>query len=115
MIGESYGTTRAAGLSQYLQQRHGMYLNGLMLVSSVLDFQTLDFFPENDLPYIVFLPTFTATAWYHKKLPTKLQRKSLRKVLDEVEAFALGEYATALMKGSSLSGPGLQNYPAETK
>lgn len=102
LIGESYGTTRAAGLSQYLQQRHGMYLNGLMLVSSVLDFQTLDFFPENDLPYILFLPTYAATAWYHKKLPSRLQRKPLRKVLDEVEAFALGDYATALMKGSSL-------------
>jgi carboxypeptidase C (cathepsin A) len=103
LIGESYGTTRAAGLSGYLQERHGMYLNGLMLVSSVLDFQTLDFFPENDLPYILFLPTYTATAWYHKKLPSRLQRKPLRKVLDEVEAFALGEYASALMKGSSLS------------
>ncbi len=102
LIGESYGTTRAAGLSEYLQQRHGMYLNGLMLVSSVLDFGTLDFFPENDLPYILFLPTYAATAWYHKKLPSRLQRKPLRKVLDEVEAFALGDYATALMKGSSL-------------
>jgi carboxypeptidase C (cathepsin A) len=102
LIGESYGTTRAAGLSEYLQQRHGMYLNGLMLVSSVLDFQTLDFFPENDLPYILFLPTYTATAWYHRKLPSRLQRKPLRKVLDEVEAFALSEYPTALMKGSSL-------------
>jgi carboxypeptidase C (cathepsin A) len=103
LIGESYGTTRAAGLSEYLQQRHGMYLNGLMLVSSVLDFQTIDFFPENDLPYVLFLPTYAATAWYHKKLPTRLQRKTLRKVLDEVEAFALGEYASALMKGSSLA------------
>jgi carboxypeptidase C (cathepsin A) len=103
LIGESYGTTRAAGLSGYLQERHGMYLNGLMLVSSILDFQTADFFPENDLPYILFLPTYTATAWYHKKLPLRLQRKPLRKVLDEVEAFTLGEYATALMKGSSLS------------
>jgi carboxypeptidase C (cathepsin A) len=103
LIGESYGTTRAAGLSGYLQERHGMYLNGLMLVSSVLDFQTLDFFPENDLPYILFLPTYTATAWYHKKLPSRLQRKPLRKVLDEVEAFALGEYASVLMKGSGLS------------
>jgi carboxypeptidase C (cathepsin A) len=102
LIGESYGTTRAAGLSGYLQERHGMYLNGLMLVSSVLDFQTLDFFPENDLPYILFLPTYTATAWYHKKLGSRLQRKPLRKVLDEVETFALGEYAAALMKGSSL-------------
>jgi carboxypeptidase C (cathepsin A) len=103
LIGESYGTTRAAGLSEYLQQRHGMYLNGIMLVSSVLDFQTLDFFPENDLPYSVYLPVYAATAWYHKRLPPRLQRKPLREVLGEVEAFALGEYTLALMKGSSLS------------
>jgi carboxypeptidase C (cathepsin A) len=103
LIGESYGTTRAAGLSEYLQQRHGMYLNGLMLVSSVLDFQTIDFYPENDLPYLLFLPTYTATAWYHKKLPPHLQSKPLRDVLGEVEAFALGDYAAALLKGSSLS------------
>jgi carboxypeptidase C (cathepsin A) len=102
LIGESYGTTRAAGLSSYLQERHGMYLNGLMLVSSVLDFQTLDFFPENDLPYILYLPVYAATAWYHKRLPSRLQRKPLRKVLDEVEAFALGDYTLASMKGSSL-------------
>jgi carboxypeptidase C (cathepsin A) len=103
LIGESYGTTRAVGLSTYLQQRHGMYLNGLMLVSSVLDFQTLDFFPENALPYILYLPVYAATAWYHNMLPPKLQHKPLRKVLDEVEAFALGDYTLALMKGSSLS------------
>jgi carboxypeptidase C (cathepsin A) len=102
LIGESYGTTRAAGLSGYLQERHGMYLNGIMLVSSILDFQTIDFFPENDLPYSLYLPVYAATAWYHKRLPETLLRKSLREVLDEVEAFALGEYATALMKGSSL-------------
>jgi carboxypeptidase C (cathepsin A) len=102
LIGESYGTTRAAGLSGYLQERHGMYLNGLMLISSILDFQTAYFFPDNDLPFSLFLPTYTATAWYHKKLPPRLQRKPLRKVLDEVETFALGEYTLALMKGSSL-------------
>ncbi len=103
LIGESYGTTRAAGLSSYLQDRHGMYLSGIMLVSSILDFQTLDFFPENDLPYILYLPVYAATAWYHKKLPARLQGEPLRKVLDEVEAFALGDYTLALMKGSSLS------------
>lgn len=102
LIGESYGTTRAAGLSSYLQERHGLYLNGLMLVSSVLDFQTLLFYPENDLTYGVYLPAYTATAWYHKKLPSRLQRKPLRKVLDEAEAFAFGDYTLALFKGSSL-------------
>ncbi|MEW5870555.1 MAG: peptidase S10 [Chloroflexota bacterium] len=103
LIGESYGTTRAAGLSGYLQERHGMYLNGIMLISAILNFQAYDFGPGNDLPYITFLPTFAATAWYHQKLPQSLQQKPLREVLDEVEAFALNEYTLALMKGSRLS------------
>ncbi len=102
LIGESYGTTRAAGLSGYMQDRHGMYLNGIMLVSSVLNFQTLAFNVGNDLPYVLFLPTYTATAWYHKQLPEELQA-SLRATLDEVEAFALGEYLPALMRGGALS------------
>lgn len=102
LIGESYGTTRAAGLSGYLQERHGMYLNGLMLVSSILDFSTARFNPGNDLPHILFLPTFSATAWYHRKLPKDLQQKPLEALLKEVEAFALGEYTLALMQGSKL-------------
>ncbi len=101
LAGESYGTTRSAGLSGYLQQRHGMYLNGIILISSILNFQTARFTPGNDLPFILFLPTYTATAWYHGKLDAELQ-KNLRDTLDEVEAFAAGEYATALMKGDSL-------------
>lgn len=101
LIGESYGTTRAAGLSGYLQERHGMYLNGLVLVSAVLDFQTLDFNPGNDLPYLLFLPTYAATAWYHGMLDDELQR-DLRATLAEVERFALGDYALALLKGATL-------------
>jgi carboxypeptidase C (cathepsin A) len=102
LIGESYGTTRAAGLSGYLQDRHSLYLNGIMLVSSVLDFGTLNFHPGNDLPYILFLPTYTATAWYHKRLPSDMQ-EDLYRALDEAKAFALGDYTLALMKGSRLS------------
>jgi carboxypeptidase C (cathepsin A) len=79
-----------------------MYLNGIMLVSSILNFQTARFTPGNDLPYILFLPTYTATAWYHKRLEGELQQ-DLRATLDEVEEFALGEYTLALMKGDSLS------------
>ena len=101
LIGESYGTTRAAGLSGYLQDRHGMYLNGLMLVSSVLDFQTLDFVPTNDLPYVLYLPTYAATAWYHRRLEAGLQ-KDLAATLAEVKAWSFGEYATALLRGASL-------------
>ena len=102
VIGESYGTTRAAGLSGYLQGRHGMYLNGLMLISSVLDFGTLLAQPGNDLPHILILPSFTATAWYHHKLPEDLQAKPLAEVLPEAEAFALGSYAHALLQGDRL-------------
>ena len=102
LIGESYGTTRSAGLAGHLQERHGMYLNGIMLVSSILNFQTARFNVGNDLPYILFLPTYTATAWYHGLLRKKLQKQTLRAVLDEVEAFATNEYTLALMKGAKL-------------
>ncbi len=100
LAGESYGTTRAAGLSGYLQNRHGMLLNGLLLISAVLDFTTIDFNLNNDLPYILFLPAYTATAWYHGKLNFKAP---LQTVLKEAEEFAKGEYAIALLKGASLA------------
>jgi carboxypeptidase C (cathepsin A) len=103
LIGESYGTTRAAGLSGYLQDRHGMYFNGIMLVSSILNFETARFDPGNDLPYLLFLPTYTATAWYHKQLASDLQA-DLRKTLNQVEDFARNEYWHALMKGDVLTG-----------
>lgn len=102
LIGESYGTTRAAGLSGYLQTRHGMYLNGIMLISSILNFQTADFHTGNDLPYILFLPTYSATAWYHKRLGEELET-DLFATLEEVEYFALGDYTHALMQGDDLS------------
>jgi carboxypeptidase C (cathepsin A) len=102
LIGESYGTTRAAGLSGYLQDRHTMFLNGIMLVSMVLNFQTVDFEPGNELPYLLFLPTYTATAWYHKRLPEDLQKRNLSEVLNEVESFALNEYSLALLQGDRL-------------
>tara|TARA_B100000809_G_scaffold264304_1_gene319786 strand:- start:2340 stop:3821 length:1482 start_codon:yes stop_codon:yes gene_type:complete len=101
LIGESYGTTRAAGLSGYLQERHGLYLNGIMLISSVLDFQTIRFMNGNDLPYILYLPSFTATAWYYNLLDEELQA-DLYQTLREVEEFAVGEYTVALMKGADL-------------
>jgi carboxypeptidase C (cathepsin A) len=104
VLGESYGTTRSAGLSGFLQGRtHGMYLNGIILVSSVLDFSTIVFMPGNLMPYILFLPHYTATAWYHKKLPAELLNEPLTKVLEESKKFALEEYAAALLKGNRLS------------
>ncbi len=101
LIGESYGTTRAAGLSGYLQERHGMYLNGLVLVSSVLNFQTLEFESGNELPYLLYLPAYAATAWYHQRLPGFLQKKDLPGVLEEVESFVFDEYNRALLKGDA--------------
>ena len=100
LIGESYGTTRSAGLSGYLQERHGMYLNGIMLISSILDFTTTDFNVNNDLPYLMFLPGYTATAWYHNVLKP---HKPLQEWLKEAEEFALGDYAKALLKGDALT------------
>jgi len=102
LAGESYGTTRAAGLSGYLQERHGMYLNGIVLISTILNFQTADFNVGNDLPYVTFLPTYTATAWYYKKLPSDLQA-DFWKAIDESRRFAANEYTLALMKGAKLS------------
>lgn len=101
LAGESYGTTRAAGLSGYLQGRYGMYLNGIILVSTILNFQTADFNNGNDLPYILYLPTYTAIAWYHKRLPSDLQ-SDLKKAVQESEEFANGDYTLALMAGDAL-------------
>ncbi|REA60871.1 peptidase S10 [Dyadobacter luteus] len=101
LAGESYGTTRSAGLSGYLSDRYGYYLNGIVLISSILNFQTAQFNIGNDLPYPLFLPTYAAIAWYHKKIDPKY--KDLRTFLKEVEEFSLGEYSTALMKGDKLT------------
>jgi carboxypeptidase C (cathepsin A) len=101
LAGESYGTTRAAALSGYLQERYGMYLNGIILISTVLNFQTSDFNSGNDLPYILILPTYTAIAWYHKRLPADLQ-SDLKKAVQESEEFANGDYTLALAAGDAL-------------
>lgn len=102
VIGESYGTTRAAALSGELASRHRMNVNGIMLVSTVLNFQTLQFAAGNDLPYVLFLPSYTATAWHHRKLPADLQAKPLEEVLRQAEAFAAGDYSQALLLGTAL-------------
>jgi carboxypeptidase C (cathepsin A) len=109
LAGESYGTTRSAGLAGHLYQRHGLVFNGLVLVSSILNFQTAGFDGAtgtfrrgNDLPYIVFLPTYAATAWYHGRLGAKDQNRDLREFLGEVEGFAATEYALALFQGAGL-------------
>ncbi len=99
LIGESYGTTRAGGLSGYLQEEHGTYLNGIMLVSVVLNFQTIRFAPGNDLPYILYLPTYAATAQYHGKV----EDPEFGTIVDAAKKFAMGDYNLALMQGSALS------------
>lgn len=103
LVGESYGTTRASGLSGLLVER-GVAFNGILLISTIMNFQTARFAPGNDLPLILILPSYTATAWYHKKLPADLQRQPLRKALDEAEKWAANEYTLALGKGDKLTG-----------
>jgi carboxypeptidase C (cathepsin A) len=102
LAGESYGTTRSAGLSQVLMGK-GIFLNGITLISSVLNFETISFAPGNDLPYILYLPTYTATAWYHKKLSGELQSGSVEKAVQAARQYAENEYTIALMKGDKLT------------
>jgi len=98
LLGESYGGMRVAGLSDFLQSRYGMNLNGVVLVSSVLDLSTLGSAPGNDLSYLIFLPAFTSVAHFHGKITG--DRDAL---IQQSREFAFGEYAASLLKGNSLS------------
>jgi len=101
LMGESYGTFRNAALANYLQGHDNMYLNGIVMVSSVLDLGTISFYPGQDLAYVLYLPSYAATAWFHKTL--KDRPDNLNAFLDEARKFARGEYADALMKGDGLT------------
>lgn len=101
LAGESYGTTRAAALAGDLFQ-HGIALNGVVLLSTVLDFHTIIFTPGGNLPYVLYLPTYTASAWYHHKLPPDLQSKPLNQILPQVQQWASTVYAPALLAGDAL-------------
>lgn len=101
LMGESYGTFRSVALGAYLQSRDNMYLNGIVLMSSVLDLSTISFHPGSDLPYVLYLPSYAATAWYHNELHPK--PANLPAFLDKVKQFAETKYANALMLGSGLS------------
>ncbi len=103
LSGESYGTTRAAALAEHLENRHGIYPSGLVLVSSILDFQTARFDEGNDLPFALFLPTYTATAWFHGKLPPATQGLELKAVVQRAREFAGSEYLLALFQGDMLT------------
>ncbi|MFZ0552584.1 MAG: hypothetical protein WAM21_17415 [Steroidobacteraceae bacterium] len=101
IYGESYGTLRSAALVDYLGERDSMDINGVILQSTVLSHLTNRFWANNDVPYEVFLPTYAATAWYHHRLPN--QPSDLQPFLQQVEQFALNDYAEALNAGNSLS------------
>lgn len=102
LVGESYGTARVAGLSNHLFER-GIAFNGILLVSAVLNFQTIRFADSNDVPLVLILPSYTATAWYHKKLSPQLQNKPLADVLREAEKFAVNEYMPSMLRIDRLS------------
>jgi carboxypeptidase C (cathepsin A) len=99
VIGESYGTTRASGLAGYLANRHQLYLNGVILVSMT----GLNVDAGDDVSYATSLPHLAATAWYHGQLADDLQAMPLRDYLDQVEAFAMGDYLLALVQGDRLA------------
>ncbi len=103
LFGESYGTFRSAGLASVLPEEEGVELNGIMLLGTVLDLQFIAPTPTNDVAYASFLPTYTATAWYHKKLPADLQRLTLEQAVQRARDYAFGDYLTALAKGNTLS------------
>ncbi|MDX1981662.1 MAG: peptidase S10 [Bryobacteraceae bacterium] len=101
LAGESYGTTRAAGLAGHLVEK-GISFNGIFLISTILNFQTARFARGNDLPYALFLPTYTAIAHYHKRLPADLQA-SLEKAIGEARRYASDEYQRVLYQGDALT------------
>jgi carboxypeptidase C (cathepsin A) len=101
LIGESYGTFRSAVLGNYLQQRDTLHLNGIVLISTVLDLSSITFGPGDDRPYLFYLPSYAATAWYHKVLANR--PSDLAGFIDEARKYAQGEYAAALFKGGELS------------
>ena len=101
LIGESYGTFRSAALAAYLQDRNNIYLNGIVLISSVLDLGTISFYPGQDSVYIYYLPSYAATAWYHKLL--KDRPDSVTAFIEEARKFAQTDYAAALAKGDRLT------------
>ena len=107
LFGESYGTPRSAVLANLLEQEYHLDLNGVMLLSQILNFDLSVDEPENnpgvDLPYVVALPTYAATAWYYHKLPGPNSPAQLEPFLKEVEDFATKDYAHALAEGTTLS------------
>ena len=102
LAGESYGTTRAVGMANYLSDAYAMALNGLMLVSSANDFSVLMTDPMNELPYTLYLPTYAAIGQYHGLLEEPYQSMPVEELIAEVRDFAATEYQAALFRGSAL-------------
>ncbi len=131
LVGESYGTARAVGVARRLQDRYALYISGLILLSSALNLGVISFDPGNDIPYALSLPSYTAVAQYHGRLPRRLEGKRVRgnedrsalstsdplvfspsypldpsppdRALLEVQRWALSDYLPALAQGRSLS------------
>ncbi len=102
IVGASYGTTRAAALANYMHDKDYLYINGIILISSILNFESIDFSAGNDLPYLLYLPSYTAAAWYHKKLAPELQ-ENFDKTIELSRQFVSNDYVKALFKGDLLS------------
>lgn len=102
LVGESYGTTRASGLSNWLFD-HGIALNGIVLISTVMNFETIRFANNNDLPLVLMLPSYATTAWYHKRLSPAMQAKSVEQIAQEARQFAANEYMPAMLRIGDLS------------
>jgi carboxypeptidase C (cathepsin A) len=101
LIGESYGTFRSAAVGNLLQQKYSVHLNGIDLISSVLDLATITFGSGDDRCFVYYLPSYAAVAWYHKVI--KDRPADLPAFIEQARQYAQGEYATALFKGASLS------------
>ena len=108
LVGESYGTTRASGLSNYLFDK-GIGLNGILLISTVMNFQTIRFAENNDLPLVLILPSYAVTARYHKRLSPEMQSKSVKQIAQEAQSFATNEYLPALVRIDRLTSEEKQN------
>ncbi len=103
LAGESYGAMRAAGLLRYLYENFGIEIDGLLLISPALDLSIIHPDPANDLPYTLLVPSYAATAWYHKKTGPEFN-SGLTDVLAEAERWTIEQYLPALARGSQLSG-----------
>jgi carboxypeptidase C (cathepsin A) len=103
LAGESYGTVRAVGLADYLQQQYQTKLSGITLISPALNYQLINFHHGNEMPYSYYLPSYAVAAQYHQRLSPELQRLSTKELLTKTAAFAQGTYIKFLNEGDAAS------------